>query len=70
MPELPQKRYLRRGHIISYFGIDERDMTKLVTAGVFTARYLLGDGRAFFLRDEVIAAERDGKVFKTEKAAF
>jgi len=68
MPELPTKRYIRRGEIVAYFGIDPRDMTKLVAAGVFTACYLQGRGRAFFRRDEILAAEAAGKVFKTEKA--
>ncbi len=67
MPELPQKRYIRRGEIIAYFGIDPREMTKLVAAGVFTRCYLQGQGRAFFRRDEVLAAEASGKVFKMEK---
>lgn len=64
MPELPYKRYIRRGHVIAYLGIDSREMTKLVESGVFTPRYLQGRGRAFFLREEVLAAEAAGKVFK------
>jgi hypothetical protein len=64
MPELPQKRYVRRGEIIAYFGIDKREMTKLVRAGVFTPLYIAGEGRAFFSRAEVIAAETSNKVFK------
>jgi hypothetical protein len=68
MPELPQKRYVRRGHIREYLGIHDGEMTKLVEAGVFTPRYLQGKGRAFFLRSEVIDAESAGKVFKVAKA--
>lgn len=67
MSELPEKRYLRRGHVRDYFGIDDREMTKLIRAGVFTPRWLNGEGRAFFLRVEVIEAERSGKVFRAEK---
>jgi hypothetical protein len=67
MPELPQKRYVRRGHVRGYFGIDDREMTKLVEAGVFTPKYLNGAGRAYFERERVLQAERDGKVMKTEK---
>jgi hypothetical protein len=68
MPELPAKRYLRRGDIIAYFGIDGRDFTKLVSAGVLTAVYLQGRGRAFYRREEVVAAERDNRIFRTQKA--
>lgn len=67
MPELPQKRYVRRGHVKEYLGIDDRDMTKLVEAGVFAPKYLNGKGRAFFERAQVLQAEHDGKVMKTEK---
>lgn len=68
MPELPSKRYLRRGEIIAYFGIERREFSKLVAAGVFTPRYLMGKGRAFFLHEEVRAAESAGKVFNPAKA--
>lgn len=68
MPELPNKRYVRRGAIRRYFGIDEREMAKLVAAKIFTPLYLQGQGRAFFRRDEVLAAESSGKVFRAEKA--
>ena len=64
MCNLPDKRYVRRGHVRDYFGIDDREMTKLVATGVFTPRYLNGQGRAFFLRDEVLDAERSGRIFK------
>jgi hypothetical protein len=67
MPTLPEKRYLRRGEVIAYFGIHEDDMTKLVRAGVLTPVYLQGRGRAFFAREAVLAAEQSGKVFKLEK---
>jgi hypothetical protein len=69
MPELPNKRYVRRGEVIAYFGIDKREMTKLVRAGVFTPLYVQGEGRAFFARAEVLTAETSGRVFKTEKAS-
>jgi hypothetical protein len=68
MPELPNKRYIRRGEIVAYFGFDDREMTKLVSAGVFNACYLSGRGRAFFRRAEVLEAESTGKVFKAEKS--
>jgi len=67
MPELPQKRYLRRGVVRDYLGIDDREMTKLVTAGVLKRRYLQGKGRAFFRRDEVLEAEASGALFKTAR---
>lgn len=66
MPELPQKRYLRRKAIRTYLGIDDREMTKLVSAGVFTPQYLQGKGRAYFSRSEVIAAEESGRIFKPD----
>lgn len=68
MPELPNKRYLRRGIVRDYLGIDDKEMTKLVSAGVLIRRYLYGGGRAFFRRDEVLEAEETGKIFKCEKA--
>jgi len=68
MPSLPDKRYVRRGHIIAYFGIDKREMKKLVAAGVFVPLYVQGRGRAFFERAKVLEAEFAGKVFKTAKA--
>lgn len=64
MPTLPEKRYVRRGHVMDYFGLDKREMKKLVAAGVFTPLYLQGRGRAFFARAEVLAAETSGKIFK------
>jgi len=42
-------------------------MTKLVRAGVFVPLYLCGEGRAFFSREAVLAAETSGKVFRLEK---
>lgn len=67
MPELPAKRYLRRGEVRDYLGIDGRAMRKLVDAKVLTPRYLQGRGRAFFLSEEVRAAEESGKLFSTSK---
>ncbi len=68
MPELPSKRYLRRGVVRDYLGIDDKDMTKLVAAEVLTPHYLQGKGRAYFRRDEVLEAETSGKIFKGAKA--
>jgi len=67
MPELPNKRYLRRGVVRDYLGIDDDEFSSLVKAGVLTARYLQGKGRAFYRRDEVIAAEEAGKIFSLSK---
>lgn len=58
MPTLPEQRFLRRGHIMAYFGIDKREMRKLVASGVFTPLYLRGRGRAWFAREQVLAAEQ------------
>lgn len=66
---LPSKRYLRRGVVRDYFGICDRDFTKIVEAGVLEPKYLFGGGRAFFEREKVLKAEADGKIFKTEKKA-
>lgn len=63
MSGLPEKRYLRRGEICSTLGIDSREFTKLVEAGVLTPLYFRGAGRAYFRRDEVVAAEQTGKIF-------
>lgn len=68
MPELPNKRYIRRGDIRRCYGIDDEDFTKLVRAKVLKPYFLNGQGRAWFKRDEVIAAEEGGKIFKAEKA--
>ena len=64
MPELPSQRYLRRGVVRDYFGISDEEFTRLVRGGVFIAHYLQGKGRAFFRRDEVLAAETANKIFK------
>lgn len=53
---------------MAYFGIDGRQMSRLVKTGVFVPLYMQGKGRAFFLRAEVLAAEQSGKVFKTAAA--
>lgn len=63
MSKLPEKRYLRRGEIRSYFGITDRDFTALITAGVLVPVYFRGKGRAFFRRDLVLAAEANEKIF-------
>ncbi len=67
MPELPNQRYVRRRHIRRCYGIDDEDITKLIAATVLKPCYLNGSGRAWFRRDEVIAAEEAGKIFKAEK---
>jgi hypothetical protein len=69
MPTLPEKRYVRRGHIIAWLGIDKREVARLVKAGVFRPLYLRGRGRAFFLRAEVVAAVDAGLVFTPTKSA-
>lgn len=53
---------------MAYFGIDRREMSRLVKAGVFVPLYIEGKGRAFFRRADVMAAEEAGKVFKTAAA--
>lgn len=68
MPDLPNKRYLRRGVVRDYFGISDEEFTELLRAGVFVAHYLQGKGRAFFRRDEVLAAEAANKIFKPSKS--
>lgn len=68
MPELPNKRYLRRGEICGCFGIDDEEFTKLVRAKVLRPLYLNGKGRAFFRRDEVLEAETGGKIFRPEQS--
>jgi hypothetical protein len=65
--ELPASRYLRRGAVRNYFGIDDADFTKLLRAGVFTPHYFQGKGRAWFRRDQILAAEDEGKVFRPTK---
>lgn len=67
MPELPNKRYLRRGVVRDYFGLSDEEFTVLVRAGVLIAHYLQGKGRAFFRRDEILAAESANKIFKPSK---
>lgn len=67
MPELPNQRYIRRGAIKKCYGFTDDEFTKLVRAGVLTPHYLQGKGRAFFRRDEVIAAEDANKIFKPSK---
>lgn len=64
MPDLPLQRYLRRGVLREYFGITDTEFTELVRAGIFRPHYLQGRGRAWFRRDEVLAAEAANKVFK------
>jgi hypothetical protein len=67
MPDLPLRRYLRRGVVRDYFGIDDRDFTKIVEAKVLEPHYLFGGGRAFFKRDQVVQAEAEGKIFRPER---
>jgi hypothetical protein len=67
MPELPNSRYLRRGTVRKYLGIDDAEFSKLVRAGVLATHYLQGRGRAFYRRDEVLTAEAEGKIFKSTK---
>lgn len=68
MPELPNRRYLRRGIVRDYLGIDDDEFTKLIRSGVLTPVYLQGRGRAFFKREEVLTAESSNKIFKPAKA--
>lgn len=68
MPELPNKRYLRRRAVRDYLGINDAEFTTLVDGGVLTPHYLRGKGRAFYRRDEVLAAEEAGRIFSTCKA--
>jgi len=67
MIDLPPRRYLRRRVVRDYLGVDECEFTKLVRTGILVARYLKGRGRAFFRRDEVLAAEQTGRIFTTNK---
>lgn len=67
MPELPNQRYLRRRHIVTTYGMTNEEFSKLVRASVLKPYYLAGEGRAWFRRDEVLQAEEDGKIFRTEK---
>lgn len=69
MPDLPQSRYLRRGVVRDYLGITDEEFTALVRGGVFKPHYLQGRGRAWFRRDEIMAAEAANKVFKPSKTA-
>ena len=64
MPELPPQRYVRRRVVCAYFGITDAEFTELVRAEIFRPHYLQGKGRAWFRRDEVLAAEAANKVFK------
>jgi len=68
MPTLPSKRYLRRGEIRAYFGIDDKILVKLIAAGALAPRYMLGKGKAFFEREQVLKAEADGKIFNTRRS--
>lgn len=68
MPELPAKKYLRRGVVRDYLCIDDDEFTKLVRTGVLKPVYLGGRGRAFFERAAVVAAETAGKIFKPKTA--
>lgn len=61
--ELPPSKYLRRGVVRQYLGIDDDEFSKLVRNGVFVPRYLQGEGRAWFIRDEILEAEASNKIF-------
>ena len=69
MSELPKCHYLRRGVVRDYFGITDEEFSALVRAGVFKTYYLQGRGRAWFRREEVLAAEAANRVFKPAESA-
>jgi hypothetical protein len=64
MIDLPPSKYLRRGVVRQYLGIDERDFSKLVRTGVLRPCYFQGRGRAWFVRDEVLHAEQTNRIFR------
>lgn len=62
LEELPVRA--RRHHVRAWLGVSDRLFTKLVTAGVVVEHHFLGDlsTRAYFKRDELLAAERAGRI--------
>ena len=57
-------RYMRRRHLRAYLGVSDKELAKLIEARVFAPRRLEGTGRSYFVRDEILAAEAAGKLFK------
>lgn len=51
----PKKALLRRGEVISWLGLADHEMTKLVAEKVLVPRYLREGSRAFFVKKEVEA---------------
>lgn len=49
----PKKALLRRGEVISWLGLGEHEMTKLIQEKVLVPRYLRTGARAFFVKKEV-----------------
>ena len=56
--ELPVRA--RRHHVRDWLGVSEQVFTKLVEAGVLVGHKFLGQGRAVFYREEVLAAVERG----------
>ena len=50
----PEKALLRRGEVLRWLGVSRNEFGKLVDAGVIKPRKLRPNGRAFYLRDELI----------------
>lgn len=50
---VPKKALLRRGEVISWLGLGEHEMTKLIQEKVLVPKYLRKGARAFFVKSEV-----------------
>jgi hypothetical protein len=52
--EIPEKRLLRRGEAIRWLGISKQEFTKLIRAEVIKPRKFREEGKAYYLRDELL----------------